>query len=896
MAELFTDLLTSYVDGTISATNHAGAHNAASSAANLLKVRTNASFTRVWNVENPPYNAVADSYFKDGVANGTTTFTSATANFTSADNGKNIVLMRGGASSLQDQHTTVTFVNSTTVTLANSAQRSQSNVRFYLSRGGDQTTAIQTAINDASTAGGGTVLLPGVGYLTTGLVMKERVHLRGAGGKRSTMLHLSGSANAPVIAPDMTADNSAVFWKVSDLLIDGNRARQTNASTTVSSTYTAGATTMVLVGTGAGWLPTGVIEVGTPAVGPATNSNPRYTYFSLTNNGNNTFTLGTVLGDYENTTDVGASAGATVTHFNSPGVYISQLPASLDAGSPVNADWQEPTVTIENVMIKNTKGDGIVQMGASDVRLRDILCMYAEQCGVRPSWDTYMSDINVGEAGRYGFMCRGSQQKLVNCQAYFAGGSDVQPHGAGYLFEGPTSLEEGGRLFAACASQDNRGAGMIIRNAQRVMGQMFTSSNGRWDTTGEAYVGCHLVGASNGVLDLVSTDRFVWTPNTVQKHALEVLTGAFKTQNMNVRVSHKAAAGATVGTAIKSGSDLSGGNNISVNSQGSYKVAWRSVTGLASTDVFTSTGHGFVNTDQVYLTNLTGGTGLTAGTNYFIISATTNTFQVSLTSGGSAVNFTTDLTAGVVTPSNYTPDPYDAEVHELIVGGSLTINAPANAHLGTKLRFVLIQDSTGSRATAFNAALPAVWGPSLAGGASNVVEFQYNGTAWAQTNPDPSSPITKVLTADVTNSTVTVTTMTDLDFPVNANSDYRVEYSLMYSSAATTTGLGLQVGVSGSTPASIAYEVYITGVANTDAAGVATTGISGDVFYGLGTAIDDQVLSTGVVAAATVYPAKVLVNFRTGATGGTVSLKQRSEVAASAITIKRGSMAILYPG
>jgi hypothetical protein len=166
-----------------------------------------------------------------------------------------------------------------------------------------------------------------------------------------------------------------------------------------------------------------------------------------------------------------------------------------------------------------------------------------------------------------------------------------------------------------------------------------------------------------------------------------------------------------------------------------------------------------------------------------------------------------------------------------------------------------------------------------------------------QTSPDPAAPISKRTQADVTNTTVTVAALTDLDFAVLANTDYYAEYTLMYQSAATTTGLGLQVGVSGSTPASIAYEVYITGVRNADTPAVtptAVTGISGDVFYGLGTTIDDLVLSDAVAAINTTYMAKVRAIFRTGGTGGTVSIKQRSEVAASQITIKRGSQAILY--
>ena len=60
---------------------------------------------------------------------------------------------------------------------------------------------------------------------------------------------------------------------------------------------------------------------------------------------------------------------------------------------------------------------------------------------------------------------------------------------------------------------------------------------------------------------------------------------------------------------------------------------------LASPGVFTSNGHGLVNGDIVLLTT-TGAlpTGLVAGTKYYVIASTTNTFEVSTTYGGSAVN------------------------------------------------------------------------------------------------------------------------------------------------------------------------------------------------------------------------------------------------------------------
>lgn len=75
----------------------------------------------------------------------------------------------------------------------------------------------------------------------------------------------------------------------------------------------------------------------------------------------------------------------------------------------------------------------------------------------------------------------------------------------------------------------------------------------------------------------------------------------------------------------------------------------KSVTGVSSTDTFTSASHGYANGNIVVLSGLTGGTGLVAGDAYFVIGQTTNTFQLSKVLSGSAFHFTSDLSAGTVT-------------------------------------------------------------------------------------------------------------------------------------------------------------------------------------------------------------------------------------------------------
>lgn len=74
-------------------------------------------------------------------------------------------------------------------------------------------------------------------------------------------------------------------------------------------------------------------------------------------------------------------------------------------------------------------------------------------------------------------------------------------------------------------------------------------------------------------------------------------------------------------------------------------------TSAAADDIVdTAAAHGFVAGDRVVFSELTGGTGLKANTEYYVIAANlaAQTFQVAETAGGTAVDFSTNVTAGKV--------------------------------------------------------------------------------------------------------------------------------------------------------------------------------------------------------------------------------------------------------
>jgi surface protein len=102
------------------------------------------------------------------------------------------------------------------------------------------------------------------------------------------------------------------------------------------------------------------------------------------------------------------------------------------------------------------------------------------------------------------------------------------------------------------------------------------------------------------------------------------------------------------------------------------------VTFTASTDTVNRTAHGYSNGMIVRFYNIATTTGLDEGQFYYVINATANTFQVSLTEGGSAVTLTNDGSATLL--------PYKIAV--------VTITPQAGADL-TNVNFFVKHNETG---------------------------------------------------------------------------------------------------------------------------------------------------------------------------------------------------------
>ena len=72
------------------------------------------------------------------------------------------------------------------------------------------------------------------------------------------------------------------------------------------------------------------------------------------------------------------------------------------------------------------------------------------------------------------------------------------------------------------------------------------------------------------------------------------------------------------------------------------------ITGVAATDVITATGNTFVNGSEVVIPEMVGGDGLEADTICYVRDKSGDTFKLALTPNGAAIEFTTDISSGVI--------------------------------------------------------------------------------------------------------------------------------------------------------------------------------------------------------------------------------------------------------
>ena len=118
-------------------------------------------------------------------------------------------------------------------------------------------------------------------------------------------------------------------------------------------------------------------------------------------------------------------------------------------------------------------------------------------------------------------------------------------------------------------------------------------------------------------------------------------------------------------TTVSAGSLIAGASSLATSVTNNS-----SVTANNTTDIITLAGNTLVDGDNVVFSAATIPTGLTTGTVYFVVNSSGNTFQVSTTLGGSAVNFTANGTT--VVASQYLPGAFGTGNSAIVLGDAAT--------------------------------------------------------------------------------------------------------------------------------------------------------------------------------------------------------------------------------
>jgi trimeric autotransporter adhesin len=160
-----------------------------------------------------------------------------------------------------------------------------------------------------------------------------------------------------------------------------------------------------------------------------------------------------------------------------------------------------------------------------------------------------------------------------------------------------------------------------------------------------------------------------------------------------------------------------------------------------------------------------------------------------------------------------------------------------------------------------------------------VVNAQGQITSVSTVSASGTSWIESVSTADqATTSSATFTTISQLNFAVVAGRRYRLEYLIMFRTAATTTGIGFTMNTIDTAAGTFSLSVSMPQGA--DAAN--------QTFGGTINAFGDTVVSPSVQTANANFIATIGGVF-VASTSGTIALQFRSEVNGSQVTVASGS-------
>lgn len=373
---------------------------------------------------------------------------------------------------------------------------------------------------------------------------------------------------------------------------------------------------------------------------------------------------------------------------------------------------------------------------------------------------------------------------------------------------------------------------------------VFTASSGTTRVGG---------GSGNITISLTNASDLLQFTKTV------TLAGAYSSNDYTITRAITAGANALTGSVLKVESTSSGSSTVASN------ILWLNENNTGATGNLIVATTGGAGNDK-FKVSVAGTVTLAAGQSY------TGAGAIQVTAGaGTALTLTSNAAATWGTSAGALTIQAGAANMFVLNSSTAQITVGTSDTTGTLL---VLDTKTGSG------------DPTGADGGmyynSNAKKMRcYAGGSWQ----DCLTAMSARLTGDQTSSVTALANVTDLTFPTLASTDYEFRCTLVFQSAATTTG----IKIAWNGPAS---PTSITGTFS--GMGTAAGAWGGSVTR----AYDTTVPANGTATTETINVNTIGVFtgiFRNGTTAGNLVLRLASEIAASQVTLKAGSYCEVKP-
>lgn len=196
----------------------------------------------------------------------------------------------------------------------------------------------------------------------------------------------------------------------------------------------------------------------------------------------------------------------------------------------------DPYNHLNDILIQNVAGSGLVIKGRGEIRLQGIDIRYCANWGADVgAFDCWLDAASISTCGRGGLLIRDGNQRVSNVKCWFIGMNSTEEYGVGIEIEAPSSAIVGTNI----TTQDTWGTAFKLGGrANHIMGNAETTGTlfNRWgyglsERRRPIYT-VELHQAQDVRADITVTDRFAGTKGA----GLPRLVGIFSASSINNRV------------------------------------------------------------------------------------------------------------------------------------------------------------------------------------------------------------------------------------------------------------------------------------------------------------------------------------------------------------------------